>query len=230
VTDILVVEDNAGIAEGLRENLEAEGYSVEVAPDGEQGLAAARRVRPELVILDLMLPRLDGYHVLRRLRDLGLQMPVLILSALGGEAEKVRGFRIGADDYVTKPFSLRELLARVDALFRRRRLAGHGETAAERAVRFGRVEVRLGSHSVQRDGQEVELRPKEFDLLRALIERMGSVVSRHELLTTVWGYTADVVSRTVDSHILELRRKLEDDPTHPTHILTVRKSGYLLKP
>ena len=233
MSDILLIEDNADIADGLRENLELEGYSVEVAADGETGLALARNRPPRLLILDLMLPRLDGFHVLRRLRDDGFEMPVLILSARADELDKVRGFRIGADDYVTKPFGLRELLARVDALFRRSRRmtvrADDPEPEPE-VVRFGEVEVDLEGHTARRGGEPIVFRFKEFELLRALIRAPGRVVSRQRLLRDVWGYDAEVMTRTVDTHIVELRRKLERDPARPQHIITVRKLGYMFKP
>jgi DNA-binding response OmpR family regulator len=158
-------------------------------------------------------------------------MPVLILSARAGEAEKVRGFRIGADDYVTKPFGLRELLARVDALFRRRRrLTSNAEHApATPPMRFGDIEIRFDSRSVLRGGQPITLRPREFDLLAALARRASTVVGRRDLLDEVWAYDEDVQTRTVDTHVVELRRKLESDPTSPRYIVTVRKAGYMLK-
>ncbi len=177
---ILVIEDNPDLAYGLRNNLEIEGYEVEVAKDGVKGLARARAARPDLIVLDLMLPGMDGFRVLRALREDGQGMPVLILTARGEEADKVRGLRLGADDYVTKPFGV------------------------------------------------LELPPKEYDLLLALLRRDGACITRTELLTEVWGYSAEVMSRTVDTHVAELRRKLEDDPADPKHILTVRKTGYRL--
>jgi two-component system, OmpR family, alkaline phosphatase synthesis response regulator PhoP len=232
MTDILIIEDNTDIARGLRDNLEVEGYEVDVASDGEQGLARVRGRPPKLVILDLMLPRIDGMQVLRRLRDEGFEMPVLILSARAGEAEKVRGFRVGADDYVTKPFGLRELLARVDALFRRRRrlTSDASPTTAAPPMRFGDVEIHFDSRSVTRAGEPIQLRPREFDLLAALARRVGTVVSRRDLLEEVWAYDEGVQTRTVDTHVVELRRKLESDPANPRHIVTVRKAGYMLKP
>lgn len=226
---VLVIEDNETIAKGVRANLEMEGYTVQIAGDGEDGLRRARTWDPQLVILDLMLPKMDGYHVLRSLRSEGMEMPVLILSARGGEIEKVRGFRIGADDYVTKPFGLLELLARVDALFRRtRRTIERKKPPVAEPFRFGEIEVNPAAHTVTRRGEVVTLRPKEFELLMALIRRRDEVVSRTDLLEEVWGYETDVVTRTVDTHVVELRRKLEDDPTHPRHIVTVRKTGYRL--
>ena len=231
MSDILIIEDNADIARGLRDNLEVEGYEVDVALDGEQGLARLRGRPPKLVILDLMLPRLDGMQVLRRLRDEGFEMPVLILSARAGEAEKVRGFRVGADDYVTKPFGLRELLARVDALFRRkRRLTSDSDhVSMTPPTRFGDVEIRYDSRTVLRRGEPVPLRPREFDLLAALARHANTVVARRSLLDEVWAYDDGVQTRTVDTHVVELRRKIESDPAHPRYIVTVRKAGYMLR-
>jgi two-component system alkaline phosphatase synthesis response regulator PhoP len=229
VSRILLIEDNHDLAFGLRNNLEIEGYEVETAADGKAGLKAFAKVNPDLVILDLMLPELDGFRVLRSLRQDGHATPVLLLTAKGEEADKVRGLRMGADDYVTKPFGLLELLARVEALLRR----AHGEGAtpgdAGKVHRFGVVEVEPASRTVRRGSQSVELAPKEFDLLLALLRGKGAVVSRLQLMREVWGYSAAVVSRTVDTHIAELRRKLEENPSSPRHIITVRKTGYRIK-
>jgi DNA-binding response OmpR family regulator len=227
VTFILVIEDNRDLAYGLRNNLEIEGFRVEVAEDGRAGLEAARRQQPDLVVLDLMLPELDGFRVLRALREEGNAVPILILTARGEEADKVRGLRLGADDYVTKPFGLLELLARVEALLRRAR--GAASPAADGSFAFGDVAVDTASRVVTRGGLVVELAPKEFELLLALRRAAGAVVSRLELMRQVWGYSAAVVTRTVDTHVAELRRKLEADPSAPQHILTVRKVGYRLK-
>ncbi|MBV9774568.1 MAG: response regulator transcription factor, partial [Gemmatimonadetes bacterium] len=208
-------------------NLELEGYEVRVAEDGAEGLRQARTDAPDLVILDLMLPEMDGYRVLRALREDGDGVPVLILTARGEEADKVLGFRLGADDYVTKPFGLAELLARVAALLRR---AGAGRAAPreDAVVHFGAIEVNPAARSVRRSGEEVPLTPKEFDLLFALVRRGGDVASRLELLAEVWGHRAAVMTRTVDMHVAQLRRKLEEDPTDPRHIVTVWKAGYRL--
>jgi DNA-binding response OmpR family regulator len=170
--------------------------------------------------------------VLRRLRDEGFEMPVLILSARAGEAEKVRGFRVGADDYVTKPFGLRELLARVDALFRRRRrlTSDAPQVAGTPPMRFGDIEIQFDSRTVLRGGQPVSLRPREFDLLAALARRACTVFGRRDLLDEVWAYDEDVQTRTVDTHVVELRRKLESNPAQPRFIVTVRKAGYMLRP
>ena len=224
MTQILLVEDNPDLAFGLRNNLEIEGYKVELAEDGPTGLARARESAPDLMILDLMLPGMDGYRVLRTLRSDGFTQPVLILTARGEEADKVMGFRIGADDYVTKPFGVLELLARVEALLRR---TSRSPNASEESwKRFGDVEVDPSSRSVTRGGDPVSLTPMELDLLLALIQRAGAVASRQELMREVWGHRAVVVSRTVDTHIAELRRKLEPDPAVPQHIRTGRKAGY----
>jgi DNA-binding response OmpR family regulator len=227
VPRVLVVEDNADLAFGLRNNLEIEGYDVRVAEDGPSGLAMALDWRPDLTVLDLMLPGMDGYRVLRSLRGEGFDRPVLILTARGEETDKVFGFRIGADDYVTKPFGVLELLARIEALLRRTCEAVMPSTAGVSG--FGGVTVDIGARIVTRDGVEVALAPMEFDLLVALLRRRGAVASRRELLQEVWGHSADVVSRTVDTHIAELRRKLEDDPSAPEYIVTVRKAGYRLQ-
>jgi DNA-binding response OmpR family regulator len=225
---ILVVEDNTDLAYGLRNNLEIEGYEVEVEEDGQKGLQRARTMKPDLLILDLMLPGLDGYRVLRRLREDGLTMPVLILTARGEEADKVMGFRLGADDYVTKPFGLLELMARVAALLRRTSPPGEAAVPVE-PERFGDIEVDPSTRIVTKKGGAVPLTPMEFDLLTALLRRNGVIASRVELLKEVWGHSAAVVTRTVDTHVAELRRKLEDDAANPRHILTVRKIGYRLE-
>lgn len=228
MTTILVIEDNRNLATGLRNNLEIEGYDVEVAADGPTGLSLARSSPPDLIILDLMLPGVDGYRVLASLREEGVDTPVLILSARGEEADKVLGFRLGADDYVAKPFGLLELLARVDALLRRASAVGAAAKLAA-PVTFGDVHVDPRTHTVQRSGTAVPLRPKEYDLLIALLQRRGQVASRTELLEEVWGYSGEVYSRTVDTHVAELRRKLEENAAEPRHILTVRKTGYRLR-
>jgi len=229
--NVLIVEDNPDLAYGLRTGLEIEGYEVAVAEDGETGLTRAKQWLPDLVILDLMLPGMDGYRVLRSLRDDGLEMPVLILTARGQEADKVLGFRLGADDYVTKPCGVLELLARVGALLRRSRMVDRGVHASGDTVeRFGDVEINPASRTVMKKGEVVPLSPKEFDLLLTLLRRRGAVASRVELLREVWGHRVEVMTRTVDIHIAELRRKLEDDPSAPRHILTVWKAGYRLEP
>jgi two-component system alkaline phosphatase synthesis response regulator PhoP len=227
---ILIVEDNPDLAYGLRTGLEIEGYEVQLAEDGETGLDRARSWSPDLVMLDLMLPGMDGYRVLKTLRESGSDVPVLILTARGEEADKVLGFRLGADDYVTKPCGVLELLARVGALLRRSRIAEHRGASGEALERFGSVEINPASRTVTKESALIALSPKEFDLLLALVRRRGAVASRVELLREVWGHRVEVMTRTVDIHIAELRRKLEDDPSQPRHILTVWKAGYRLEP
>jgi DNA-binding response OmpR family regulator len=219
MTRILLVEDNADLAYGLRNNLEIEGYEVEVAADGPAGLRRASELRPDIVILDLMLPGLDGFRVLKSMRAEGLSMPVLILTARDEETDKVRGLKLGADDYVTKPFSVLELLARVEALSRR----NHSGATVQR---IGDIAIDRRTRTVSRRGEAVELAPREFDLLAALADQHGAVVSRLDLMRRVWGWSDSVITRTIDTHIAELRRKLEDDPAKPRLILTVRKVGY----
>ena len=227
MTHVLIVEDNADLAFGLRSNLELEGYEVTIASTGTEGLEAASARRVDLIVLDVMLPELDGYEVLRKLRESDRTTPVLMLTARGEEIDKVRGLRTGADDYVTKPFGLMELLARIEALLRRRH---------ESIVDYGPSPTNLRdlvidpqTRSVMRDGQPIELAPKEFDLLVELVRRQGAVVSREELMRAVWGHAAAVVSRTVDTHIAELRRKLADTSSETPLIVTVRKAGYRIQ-
>ncbi|MFN0178571.1 MAG: response regulator transcription factor [Gemmatimonadales bacterium] len=221
---ILLVEDDRDLALGLRNNLEIEGYSVEVAGDGVVALAALGERRFDLVILDLMIPGVDGLRVLKTIRDRGDRTPVLILTARGQEQDKVRGLRLGADDYVSKPFGLLEVLARVEALLRRARAARPGGSP----VRVGDITIDPSIREARRGDIPVGLSPKEFDLLWALVEADGAVLSRAELMERVWGYQATVLSRTVDTHVAELRRKLEPEAASPRLLLTVRKVGYRL--
>ncbi|HYW31506.1 MAG TPA: response regulator transcription factor [Gemmatimonas sp.] len=223
MTRILLVEDNADLAFAVTTALQSEGFDVSVAGTGPDGVARARERDADLIILDLMLPGFDGYRVIRTLRGDGIQTPILVLTARGEEGDKVKGLRLGADDYVTKPFGAMELLARVDALLRRARLSAPPPAMVDQ---FGEVEVNRAARTVKRRGDPVALTPKEFDLLVALMDRAGAVVPRSELLSAVWGYSQDVGTRTVDIHVSELRAKLETNPAQPVHIITVRKTGY----
>ena len=225
---VLVVEDQRDLASLLAHNLKQEGLDVRTVQDGREALPAVRSWRPDLVILDLMLPGLDGFEVLRGIRGNGHEIPVLILSARGEEQDKIRGFRLDADQYVTKPFSLVELLERVHALLRRATRTVADQKA--NTLTFGDVVVDQAARSVSRRGDTIQLSPKAFDLLLSLIRREGRVASRMELLREVWGYGPLVLSRTVDSHVAELRRRLEDDPANPRHIVTVFKIGYRFEP
>ncbi len=224
---ILLIEDNEDLAFGLRTALENEGFTVAIAGDGASGLEQAMHDAVDLIILDLMLPKMDGYRVLRALRSAGFDAPVLVLTAKGEEANKVQAFSIGGDDYVTKPFGVLELIARVKALLRRTR--GKDAPPIPAVERFGEIEINPASRTVYRGGQLVSLAPREFDLLLALVRRRGAAASRAELLREVWQYQTGVVSRTIDIHIAELRRKLEPDPAVPRHIRTVWKVGYRLE-
>ena len=219
---VLLVEDNPDLAFGLRTSLEVEGYDVLQAESGADGLETARSEAPDLIVLDLMLPEMSGYEVLRRLRREGREMPVLILTAKGEEADKVQGFRLGADDYVVKPVGVLEFLARVEALLRRAQ-----PRAAGGVSRFGDLEVDGDRRTAAVAGREIELSPLEFDLLSALAQRRGNLVSRPELLKEVWGYRSIVESRTVDTHIAKLRAKIDEGER--SRIVTVRKKGYRLR-
>ena len=225
---ILVVEDNEDLAFGLSRSLEDDGHEVEVAHDGAAGVRAAVERRPALVVLDLMLPQMDGYRALETMRVVGLAMPVIILTARGEETDKIRGFRLGADDYVTKPFSVSELLARVAVHLRRTPDAG--PRPDEVVHRFGDVAVHTAGRIVTKGGARVALKPREYELLLKLLERPNVVFSRVRLLREVWGHQADVLTRTVDIHVGELRRKLEADPARPRHFITVWKAGYRFEP
>jgi two-component system, OmpR family, alkaline phosphatase synthesis response regulator PhoP len=223
---VLVIEDNADLAAGISYNLQKEKLDVRVEEDGTTGLRAAREWRPDLVILDLMLPGMDGFAVLEALRRAGDRTPVLILTAKDQESDKIKGFVLDADQYVTKPFSLRELLARVHSLLRK----SQAQRAQEPQVfRFGEIEVDFTCRNVHLHGQLVSLTPKAFELLTALIRRDGAVATRADLLREVWGHRSLVLTRTVDAHVAELRRKLEADPAQPRHIVTVWKVGYRLQ-
>lgn len=225
---ILLIEDNADLADGMRYNLAREGYAVEIAGDADAGLALAARWHPDLILLDLMLPGRSGFEVLEALRAGGNEVPVIIVSARGEEADKVRGFRLDVDQYVTKPVGLLELLERVRSLLRRR---APGSAAGNDApLRFGEVEVDPARRTVRVGGEPVTLTPKAYDLLLALVRRQGAVATRGALLREVWGASADVQTRTVDSHVAELRRKLERNPAAPAHFLTVWKVGYRFAP
>jgi DNA-binding response OmpR family regulator len=223
MTTILLIEDNRGYATMLASNLERDGYEVIVAGTGAEGLEKARSAQADLIILDLMLPVMNGFTVLQRLRDEGHHTPVLVMTALGTEEEKLRGFGLGADDYVVKPCGLREILARVRALLKR---AGAAEVRSE--IEIGDLSIDFAARTVHRAGVTITLRPKEFDLLAALVRHRGRVLSRAELLREVWGYTSGTQSRTVETHLAALRERLGDDPQSPRYIVTVRRAGYRL--
>ena len=223
---ILIIEDEPHIALGLKDALEFEGYGVFTAGTGREGVALARQERPHAVLLDLMLPDVNGYQVCEDLRRLDAFLPIIMLTARSQEADKIRGLEVGADDYVTKPFSVGELTARIKALFRR---ASRPTDALVFAV--GNVSVNVTSHTLQRGkSKPVQLSFYEVELLRLLHERAGQPVSREEILNKIWGIDANPTNRTVDNFVVKLRRKIEPVPDHPEHILTVYGYGYKLVP
>jgi DNA-binding response OmpR family regulator len=221
VKKILVVDDEPTLVATLRYNLEREGYQVATAVDGESGLAVARAERPDLIILDLMLPGLDGFEVCRILRR-EMTVPILMLTAKTDEVDKVVGLELGADDYVTKPFSMRELIARVRALLRR----VETPPAEARILTAGDLQVDLRRRETSRRGQTLVLKPKEFDLLTFFLRNRGRAFTREELLSQIWGYDFAGDTRTVDVHVRWLREKIEDEPSKPTRLITVRGVGY----
>jgi len=222
VESIVVVEDDRNIARELEKNLRFEGFSVQVAEDGERGLELIVDKKPDLVLLDVMLPKMNGFEVLREVRRLGLEIPVLMLTAKAEELDKIRGLDLGADDYVTKPFSLSELMARIRAVLRRKR---RFDRKIEQ-VSFRRVKVDFVSRSVEVDGSPVKLTHRELELLRLFLTREGEALEREEIVRRVWGFDYEGTDRTLDNFVSRLRRKLEIDPDDPQHFLTVRGVGY----
>ena len=223
---ILVIEDDVAILRGLKDNLVRESYDVLTTEDGEEGYRLARERSPDLIILDLMLPTLSGYEICRQLRDEGNSVLILMLTARGEEADRVLGLDLGADDYVTKPFSIRELKARIRALLRRT----DPPPAPPDTLSFGDVVVDFLQYDARKGGNPVEMTPKEFGVLRYLATRAGGVVSRYELLEKVWGYGKFPTTRTVDNHLAALRAKLEDNPAEPRYLQTVHRVGYKFVP
>ena len=219
---ILIVEDDPSIRLGLKRSLEFEGFAVDLANDGEEAIQRAFDKKPDLIVLDLMLPRVNGFEVCRTIRKYDATLPILILSAKGDEGDKVLGLELGADDYVTKPFSVRELTARIKTALRRRRaMEGDIETFDESGVH-----IDFAGQQMSVNGDARELSTREFKLLRHLIQNRGRVLSRDQILNKVWGYDYDGTPRTIDNFINKLRQKLGDDPTNPRWIQTVRGSGY----
>ncbi len=221
---ILVVEDDPSISLGLRMNLEAEGYQVELADEGEHGLEVARSGNVDLIILDIMLPHLNGLEILRTLRAEGSTVPIIMLSARGAEMDKVVGLELGAEDYITKPFGLAELLARVKAVLRRDAMAR--PAPQYEVVATGDFEIRQDTRQVLKEGQVVPMTATEFDVLWCLVQAGGRVLTRDEIKSRVWGPSHHGTVRTIDNFLLQLRNKLEADPQEPKHLLTVRGVGY----
>jgi DNA-binding response OmpR family regulator len=226
MTTVLAVEDDPAILRGLSDNLRFEGYEVLTASDGETGYKLQAERRPDLILLDLMLPRMSGLEFCRKLRAEGIQTPILMLTARSEEPDRVLGLDLGADDYVTKPFSVRELMARVRALLRR----SQPQTELPDELSFGDIAIDFRRYEARRSGKPLEMTRKEFAILRFLASRSGEVVSREELLNEVWGYESYPTSRTVDNHVAGLRAKLERDSAQPEHIKTVHGVGYKFVP
>ena len=223
MTRVLVVEDDEAMAVALRDGFAYEGHEVTVARDGEEGLRMAREDDPDLMILDVMLPKMTGLEVCKVLRGEGSPLPIIMLTARGQEIDKVLGLKLGADDYVTKPFSFMELMARVEAVLRR---ASPGQGDQRPIHQFGDMVVDLNRHEATREGRPVDLTPREFRLLGYFLEHQGEVVTREQLLDAVWGYDTIPFTRTVDTHIAKLRKKIEKDASDPQHVITVHRLGY----
>lgn len=223
---VLIIEDERDLVLGLKDNFEYEGYQVCAAYDGESGVESARRENPDLILLDVMLPRMNGLDVCRELRKRGLETPIIMLTARSAEVDKVVGLEVGADDYITKPFGLREVLARVRAALRRSR----GQVAEVEVFEFGDVHLNFRKHQATKAGKPLELSPRELATLLFLIQHREETVTREQLLDEVWGLDNYPFTRTVDNHIAKLRQKIEDSPSDPKHIITVHRVGYKFLP
>lgn len=219
---ILIIEDEKNMVEGLKFNLEARDYRVIYALDGEKGLEKAAEDPPDLVLLDLMLPGLNGYEVCKRLKDTRPELPIVMLTAKSQEADIITGLDLGADDYITKPFSVLELLARINALLRR----SHRHPDLPEVFRTGDLEVDFKQYQARKNGKPLNLSPREFDILQYLLERRGELVTRDDLLNRVWGYESFPYTRTIDAHIATLRKKIEEQPDKPALIITIHGKGY----
>ena len=221
---VLIVEDDPTMLIGLKDNFEFKGYKVLTAADGEKGLKAALDAKPDLIVLDIMLPKINGYEICRLVREEKLAMPIIMLTAKGEESDIVLGLNLGADDYVTKPFSIKELLARAAAFLRRNR------KEAEQVHEFGGFQLDLSARRLTRRGKEIELSPKEFNLLEYFVKKPGRALTRDEILNAVWGYDCVVTSRSIDRFVTTLRNKIEPDPARPIYIHTIRQIGYRFEP
>ena len=221
--NVLIVEDDAALLRGLKDNFEAQNFRVEIARDGREGLTLAVAHPPDLILLDVMLPKMNGYEVCRAARDRKLQMPIVMLTAKGQEEDVIRGLESGADDYVTKPFSIRQLMARARAFLRR-------HNVAESIFTFGDCKLDLAAHKLFRTGTEITLTNKEFELLKLFISRPGRALTRDQILDAVWGNEIIVNDRSVDRCVTTLRAKIEADPHHPGHVQTIRNIGYRFEP
>jgi len=219
---VLIIEDEPNMVLGLKDSCEYEGYEVVVARNGKEGLEKASTEKPDIILLDVMLPLMSGIDVCRTLRTRGIETPILMLTARSQEIDKVIGLEVGADDYVTKPFSIKELLARIRAHLRR----ATKQVVDIESFSFGDIELNFKKYAARKGGQALDLSAREFEILRYLIRRRGEIVTRDQLLDEVWGYRSTPVTRTVDNHIARLRQKIEQDPSEPQHIITVHRIGY----
>ena len=217
---VLIIEDDPTMLIGLRDNFEFKGYKVVTASDGEKGLKAALNAKPDLILLDIMLPKINGYEICRLIREEKLQMPIIMLTAKGEESDVVLGLNLGADDYVTKPFSIKELLARAAAFLRR------AKKEVQEVYEFGGMRLDLVARRLTRKNREIELSPKEFSLLEYFVKKPGRALTRDEILNAVWGYDCVVTSRSIDRFVTTLRNKIETDPANPVFIHTIRQIGY----
>lgn len=221
---VLIIEDDPTMLIGLRDNFEFKGYKVVTAADGEKGLNAALNAKPDLILLDIMLPKINGYEICRLVREQKLTMPIIMLTAKGDESDIVLGLNLGADDYVTKPFSIKELLARAAAFLRRTK------KETEDVYEFGGLRLDLVARRLTRKNKEIELSPKEFSLLEYFVKKPGRALTRDEILNAVWGYDCVVTSRSIDRFVTTLRNKIEPDPARPSFIHTIRQIGYRFEP
>lgn len=219
---VLIIEDEPNMVLGLKDSCEYEGYEVAVARNGKEGLEKATTEKPDIILLDVMLPLMSGIDVCRTLRTRGIETPILMLTARSQEIDKVVGLEVGADDYVTKPFSIKELLARIRAHLRR----ASKQVVEIENFSFGDVELNFKKYTASKDGKVLDLSAREFEILRYLIRHRGEIVTRDQLLDEVWGYRSTPVTRTVDNHIARLRQKIEQDPSEPQHIITIHRIGY----
>ena len=223
MTKILIVEDELNMAQGLKDNLEFEGYNVEIASDGRTGLQKILQNGYDLILLDVMLPEISGFDICKAARKEGINTPIILLTARGEEIDKVLGLEFGADDYITKPFSLRELLARIKAILRR---SPKEESTEPEFIKLGRIKVNFKNYLALEDAGEIKMSHKEFELLHFLFKNAGKTVHRDDIISTVWGIDYEITTRTVDNFILKLRHKIEADPNNPKIVLTVHGVGY----
>lgn len=223
---VLIIEDEPDMRKGLEDNLKFEGYETTSTGNGDEGLRIAERAQHDLIVLDLMLPGMDGMEICRRLKSQSIDTPIIMLTARGAESDRVLGLESGADDYITKPFSLRELLARVKAILRR-----SGEaTRVPEVYNFGDIEINFERYEAKKKGQLVDMSPREFEMLKLFAMHEGEIVTREMFLREVWGYDTAPTTRTVDNFVAKLRQRIEDDPEHPRHIVTVHRMGYKFIP